>query len=398
MLINNEVAERESQELMSLINRVDNYLNTKKTRIILNKEITTQTIEIGFIKDRFIILLKQLDDKAKEITVKKPILIDLKDKLSLLEPKLKSEEVQYLKLKEMQDKIEDKQRIIEERRIKTNHLNTEIESLSLTLDKLNKDYEAALNRKKEIEIEKNTFESQKHSLIEDIKVMKNTDDLLKGLIPDGLDAHTFSGVVNNIETLVKKYVSEINFTIETIERDVSSKKFEIANKDKERESLLDQKEELLEEIKSLESFRITDDQRETALAEINQLREKANEISGIIEKKEIDVQHSDYELMGIEETLKIEKDFESFYFDRYTYLNQLKKDISQLKDVNREMERLKDDTKLLKVKEEINKKALDETAAVLDEAVNINNILNSKITQYKALFDELNGILKGQQS
>lgn len=395
MLTLNEVTEKESLELMSLINRVDNYLGTRKTRSLLKSEITTQSIEIGFIRDRDNLLKTQLDEVTREIESRRPILTDLKNKLSVLEPELKAAETEYLNLKQMQDEIESKQTIIEQRKTAVTLLNKEIENITAILDKVNREYDGALNRKAEIDQEKSTFDLRKSNLEEEIKVMKNTDELLKGIIPDDLNADVFAGVVNNIEALVKKYVEEIQFTIETIESDISRKRFDIENKDSERDALLSQKDELLGEIEILEPFRLSDDQKEKVLEDINKLRDKADEISNIIEKKESDFQHIEYELMEVEESLQSERDFESEYFDRYAFLNQLKKDMSQLRDINAEMERLNDETKSLRVKENVNRKALNDTTSVNDEAENINQAINSTINEYKEIFAELDSLLKG---
>ena len=395
MLTLNEVTEKESLELMSLINRVDNYLGTRKTRSLLKSEITTQSIEIGFIRDRDNLLKTQLDEVTREIESRRPILTDLKNKLSVLEPELKAAETEYLNLKQMQDEIESKQTIIEQRKTAVTLLNKEIENITAILDKVNREYDGALNRKAEIDQEKSTFDLRKSNLEEEIKVMKNTDELLKGIIPDDLNADVFAGVVNNIEALVKKYVEEIQFTIETIESDISRKRFDIENKDSERDALLAQKDELLGEIEILEPFRLSDDQKEKVLEDINKLRDKADEISNIIEKKESDFQHIEYELMEVEESLQSERDFESEYFDRYAFLNQLKKDMSQLRDINAEMDRLNDETKSLRVKENVNRKALNDTTSVNDEAENINQAINSTINEYKEIFAELDSLLKG---
>ncbi|MBF0541097.1 MAG: hypothetical protein HQK91_06570 [Nitrospirae bacterium] len=390
-----EVTESESLELMSLINRVDNYLVTRKTRTLLRTEIADAFNDIGFTQDRYSLLIKQLEEINNEIAIKNPILMDLKTKLSVLEPQLKTAEHDYINLKKMQDEIETKKGVIEEKKTQVNLIKTENENLSLILDKVNKEYNDALNKKKEIDVEKNAFIQRKEGLIEDIQVMKNTDDLLRGLIPDGLSADVMSGVVNNIEVIVKKYMGEIEFTIETIEQEISRKRFEIENKDSEKQQLLEEQEELLSEIEALEPYRLSDDQKEEVLSEINQLREKAEEISITNEKKELDFQRIEYELMGVEENLKAEKDFETLYFDRYTYMSQLKQDISKIRDVNAEINRLKDETRLLKVKEDLNKKAFDETAAIKEEADNVSKSLSLRIEEYKEIFDGLDGILKG---
>jgi chromosome segregation ATPase len=390
-----EVTERESLELMGLINRVDNYLVTRKTRTLLKSDIASALVEIGFTQDRYALVVKHLGEINSEIDSKKPILTDLNNKLSVLEPQLKDAEMQYLNLKKMQEEIETKKDAVEEKKATVNRLKKETEELTLILDKINAEYEFASNRKSEIDAECSAFDSRKASLEEEVKVMRNTDDLLKGLIPEGLSAEVMSGVVNNIEVVVKKYMGEIEFTIELIEGEISRKRLEIENKDLESRALIEERDGLSSEIMALEPFRLSDEQREKVLAEINQLRDTADEISTLNEKKEMDFQHIEYELMGVEENLQTERDFESHYFDRYAYMSQLKKDISELRDVNAEINRLKDETRLLKVKEDVSRHAYDEIAAVRDEAGNINIDMSSKIDQFKEILVELDQIIKG---
>jgi chromosome segregation ATPase len=374
--------------LQDLVEKVAHQLNVKKEMEILSCEIPKERNEIEYLRGRTGAARKRLDETENAIKEMQLRMAEPKGKLTHLEEERQLAVEQYDRLKEIQKDIEGKLSKLPKIKAEIRKFSDEVQKSSGRLQSLQSSYDEALQRKERLGQECESFKAKVTKLEEEIPVMKNTRDILRGKQPEHFDADTFETIKGDVEMTVESYVSEVEGEIEGIKKETSSLNARLDAKQEEEGALLSKKGHLQETIEGLRTHIGEDKNRETLMTEFAKLERQRNEIAREAEQKKKEVNRIESALKSVDDRLGRERQIESDSNKRRSYLISRKGEMGNLESVADEIQRLKDEIQRLNMDSEV-KRTLHETIKRLNEEVDpTRRQLHSTFEEYKRVFGE----------
>jgi DNA repair exonuclease SbcCD ATPase subunit len=202
--------------LQDLVEKVAHQLNVKKEMEILSCEIPKERNEIEYLRGRTGAARRRLDETENAIKEMQLRMAEPKRKLTRLEKERQLAVERYDRLKEIERDIEGKLSKLPKIKAEIRKLSDEVRKSSGRLRSLQSSYDEALQRKERLGQECESFKTKLTKLEEEIPVMRNTRDILRGKQPEHFDADTFETIKGDVEMIVESYVSEVEGEIEGI--------------------------------------------------------------------------------------------------------------------------------------------------------------------------------------
>ena len=374
--------------LQDLVEKVVHKLNVKKEMEILSSEIPKERNETEYLRGRTAATGKRLDETEKAIKEMQLRIAEPKRKLTRLEKERQLVVEEYNRLKEIERDIEGKLSKLPKIKTEIRKLAEDVRKSSLRLRSLQSSRHEVLQRKERLEQESKSFKTKLTKLEEEIPVMKNTRDILRGKQPEHFDADTFETIQGDVEMIVESYVSEFEGEIERIKNEMSSLNTRIDAKQEEEGALLSKKGHLQETIGELRTQIGEDINRETLITELAKLEGQKNELARGTEQKKKEVNRIESALKSMDDRLGRERQINSDSEERHSYLTSRKKEMGNLESVADEIQRLKDEIQRLNMDSAVNR-TLHETIKRLNEEVDpTRGQLRSTLEEYKRVFGE----------
>lgn len=383
--------------LQGLVEKVVLQLNVKKEMEDLSSQIPKERNEIEYLRGRTAATRKRLDETEKAIKEVQLRIAEPKGKLTGLEKERQLAVEEYDRLKEIERDIEGKLSYLPKIRAEIRKLAEDVRESSGRLQSLQSSHDEALQRKERLGQECESFKAKLTKLEEEIPVMRNTRDILKGKRPEHFDADTFEAVQGDVEMIVENYVSEVEGEIERIKNEMSSLNTRIDAKQEEEGALLSKRGHLQETIEELRTQIGEDIDRETLMTELAKLEGQKNELARGAEQKKKEVSRTESALKSIDDRLGRERQINSDSEERHSYLTSRKKEMDNLESVADEIQRLENEIQRFNMDSEVNR-TLHETIKRLNEGVGpTRRELLSSLEEYKRVFGEfereINGLL-----
>jgi chromosome segregation ATPase len=377
--------------LQDLVEKVAHQLNVKKEMEILSCEIPKERNEIEYLRGRTGAARRRLDETENAIKEMQLRMAEPKRKLTRLEKERQLAVERYDRLKEIERDIEGKLSKLPKIKAEIRKLSDEVRKSSGRLRSLQSSYDEALQRKERLGQECESFKTKLTKLEEEIPVMRNTRDILRGKQPEHFDADTFETIKGDVEMIVESYVSEVEGEIEGIKKETSSLNARLDAKQGEEGALLSKKGHLQETIEELRTHIGEDKNRETLIAELAKLEGQKNEHAREEEQKRKEVNRIESALKSVDDRLGRERQIESDSKKRHSYLISRKKEMGNLKNVADEIQRLKDEIQRVNMDSEVNR-TLHETIKRLNGDIDpTRRQLHSTLEEYKRVFGEFEG-------
>ncbi len=374
--------------LKDLGEKMAHQLNVKKEMEILSCEIPKERNEIEYLRGRTGANGRRLDETENAIKEMQLRMAEPKRKLTRLEKERQLAVERYDRLKEIQKDIEGKLSKLPKIKAEIRKLSDEVRKSSGRLQSLQSSYDEALQRKERLGQECESFKAKLTKLEEEIPVMRNTKDILRGKRPEHFDADTFQTIQGDVEMIVESYVSEVEGEIERIKKETSSLNARLDAKQEEEGALLSKKGHLQETIEGLRTHIGEDKNREALMTEFAKLEGQRYELAGEVEQKKQEISRMESATKSVDDRLRREGEIDFDSKKRHSYLISRKQVMGNLENVADEIQRLKNEIERLNMDSEVNR-TLHETIKKLNEDVDpTRKQLRSTLKGYNMVFGE----------
>jgi len=382
-----KTTELKKKEILDFVGKVSSYLHAKKKKEILAFEIVNNNKEIEYIRDRIAMVRERLDEKRNAVREIELRMTEPGDKLVSLQSERQAAKDEYARLKDIQRDIEKNPAVLEEKRLQVKDLTQDVRKASKKLEALQSAHQEALTRRNQVKEEIKVHKARVGTLEEEIGVMADTRDILNGRMPERIGVNDFPDFQSDdIEATVRKYVAEVNGTIEDIGNEISALKVQIDERRIEEEALSPKKARLQRRVEKLGSCITTDKDTESLTAEVRGLEQDCDRLGREIKMKGEELKHIEAGITELENGLKREREFESDSMERLEYLTARKREMDAIENIGNEMERLKNEIQRLNAEAEANKNFQDITEHVKEDVEAINRSLRSAVEESKELF------------
>jgi len=383
-----ETPDPKAEWLQDLVEKVGYQLDVRKEMENLAYEIPKDTKEIEYLRGRTAAVRKRLDETEKPIKEMQLRMAEPKRKLTCLQKERQLAVEEYDRLKELERDMEGKLLKLPKIQAEIRKLAEDVRKSSGRLRSLQSSHHEVLQRRERLGRECKSFEAKLTSLEEEIPVMRNTRDILRGKRPEHFDADTFEKIQGDVEMLVESYVSEVEGEIERIKKETSSLNARLDAKQEEEGTLLSKKGNLQKTIEGLRAHIGKDKNRETLVTELAKLERQNNELAGEVEKKEKGISRMESATKSVDDRLRREREINFDSKKRHSYLISRKQEMGTLENVADEIQGLKDEIQRLNMDSEANR-AFHETIKKLNEDVDpTRKQLRSTLEEYKRVFGE----------
>ncbi len=383
-----ETPDLKEESLQDLVEKVVHQLNIKKEMEVLSSQIPKERNEIEYLRGRTAAARKRLDETENAIKEMRLRMAEPKRKLTHLQKERQLVVEEYDRLKEIKKDIEGKLPRLPKIQAEIMKLAEDVRKSSGRLRSLQSSHDEALQRKERLGQECESFKAKLAKLEEEIPVMRNARDILRGKRPEHFDADTFETIQGDVETVVESYVSEVEGEIERIKNETSSLNARLDAKQREEGALLSKKGHLQKTIEGLRTHIGEDKNRETLMTELAKLERQRNELAAEAEQKKREISRMESAIKSMDDRLRRERQIDSDSKKRHSYLISRKKEMGNLENVADEIQRLKDEVQRLNMDSEVNR-TLHETIKRLNEEVGpTRKQLRSTLEEYNRVFGE----------
>jgi len=377
--------------LQDLVENVVHQLNKKKEMEILSSQIPKERNEIEYLRGRNAAARKRLDETENAIKEMQLRMAEPKRKLTRFEKERQLAVEQYNSLTEIVREIEGKLSHLPKINAEIRKLAEDVRKSSINLRSLQSSYDEALQRKERLGQECESLKAKLTKLEEEIPVMRNARDILRGKRPEHFDADTFEAIQGDVEMIFKSYLSEVEGEIERIKNEMSSLNERLDAKQGEEVALLSKKGHLQETIEGLRAHIGEDKNRETLMTELAKLEGQRNELAGEVEQKKQEISRMESATKSVDDRLRREGEIDFDSKKRHSYLISRKQVMGNLENVADEIQRLKNEIETLNMDSEVNR-TLHETIKKLNEDVDpTRKQLRSTLKEYNMVFGEFEG-------
>ncbi len=377
--------------LQDLVENVVHQLNVKKEMEILSSQIPKERNEIEYLRSRNAAARKRLDETENAIKEMQLRMAEPKRKLTRFEKERQLAVEQYNSLTEIVRDIEGKLSHLPKIKSEIRKLAEDVRKSSINLRSLQSSHHEALQRKERLGQECESFKAKLTKLEEEIPVMRNTKDILRGKRPEHFDADTFQTIQGDVEMIFKSYAGEVEGEIERIKNEMFSLNERLDAKQGEEVALLSKKGHLQETIEGLRAHIGEDKNRETLMTELAKLEGQRNELAGEVEQKKQEISRMESATKSVDDRLRREGEIDFDSKKRHSYLISRKQVMGNLENVADEVQRLKNEIERLNMDSEVNR-TLHETIKKLNEDVDpTRKQLRSTLKEYNMVFGEFEG-------
>ncbi|MBW1675560.1 MAG: hypothetical protein JRF30_03315 [Deltaproteobacteria bacterium] len=382
-----KTTELKKKEILDFVGRVSSYLHAKKKKEILAFEIVNNNKEAEYIRDRIAMVRERLDEKRNAVREIELRLSEPGNKLVSLQYERQAAKDEYARLKDIQRHIEKNPAVLKEKRLQVKDLTQDVRKASKKLEALQSGHQEALARRNQVEEEIKVHKARVGTLEEEIGVMADTRDILNGRMPERIGVDDFPDFQSDdIEATVRKYIAEVNGTIDGIGNEISALKVQIDERRIEEEALSPKKARLQRRVEKLGSCITTDKDTESLTAEVRSLEQNCDRLGREIKVKGEELKHIEAGITELENGLKRERELESAFMERLEYLTARKREMDAIENIGNEMGRLKNEIQRLNAEAEANKNFQDITEQVKEAVETINRSLRSAVEGYNQVF------------
>jgi len=384
-------AALKDKRLRDFLNTVESHLHVSKEKQILVSEIRKTAIEIQYIEDKIAIGRTKLQNTEKASSEPEARLREAEQELSRIRKERESAESEYEKLREIERDIEGKQAVLPDMIVQIAHVRGDVSKLSAKLKALQSSHQESLAKQETLEKEMGELKTRSSALENEIPVMRNTRDVLIGILPEGFDADTFDEIQDQgeIEKAINDYISEVNGLMESLEKERSDLNTVIAEKDTQQKSLLSKKEDLEEKIKDLTEEVGGEVEIEAVLDEVKRLRDEKERLGAECEAMMKERDQLESSIKSIDDELEQGKKLERELTERYTYLASRKQEMDRFDDIDAQIQRLHEEMQKCDMDSNVNDKLIEITSEIKEDIGLMNKKLQSALEDYGKIFGEL---------
>jgi chromosome segregation ATPase len=377
------------KRLSNFLDTAGAHLHASRNEQILVAEIRKATIENQYIEDKVAIGRAQLQKTTKAIGETEIRLREAEKELSRIRKERAAAEGEHEKLQATEREIQSKRAILADTEKQIAHVHGDVRRLSARFKAVQSTHRNGLVKQETLEEEMGTIGIRSSALEKGLPVMRNTRDLLVGILPEGLDADTFDELYNQgkIEKAINDYIAEVNEHMERLEKERSDLNRQIDEKDVQQRAFLSRKDDLEGKVKDLTAEVGGEAEVETVIDEVKRLRDEKERLGDECEAMMKEGDQLESNIKSLDDELEVGKKLEQDLTERYAYLTSRKQEMDQFDDMEAEIKRLQKEMQKCERDSSVND-TLTEIIGDIKEYVGlINGKLRYAVKDYNEQFD-----------
>jgi chromosome segregation ATPase len=384
------------KRLHSFLDTAGSHLNASRKKQIFAAEIRKTRREIQYIEDKVAIArtqVRKITEASKENEVR---LRGAEKELSRIRKEMESAESEYETLRAIEKNLENKRKILPGTKRRIAHVREDISKLSARFEELQSTHRERLVVKEDLEKEMGRLKTRLTRLENEIPVMRNTRDILVGLMPEVFDSDSFRVIQDQgeIENAINDYVTEVKERIEILQKDTSELSTQIDQRHSEQKPFLSRKEHLEGKVKDLAEEVGGEVEKATIEDEVNRLQDEKGRLVAESEQMTKETNRLDTSIKSLDDELEQGKQLDRDLMERYTYLTSRKQEMDEFDDIDAEIERLQKEMQKCDRGSNVNDKLIEITDYIKQEVGFMNGKLRSALEDYNEAFRRFSNLLK----
>nr|ASQ41173.1 magnetosome protein Mad22 [Candidatus Magnetananas rongchenensis] len=384
-------------------------LNALQVKQALRSEMLKMSGEIEYLEDKISVQHKSMNAISDSLNDFERKIVDLKKDKSKLEREKRSSKGEYDKLGEIEQGIQNKLAVLPKIRKEMKIMRDKVISSTLEYKDLKNELDRIQLENEHMDGETRTIKKKVKTLEEEIPVLKNTRDILRGMVPDNESSESFHGLQTDHTKALEKYMNEVREQVDRVSAENKKLKKVIAERKGVIKSLTSEKDGLQKKVDAkhseIKGFFKDHDKFDAVYAQLTQraggrlkktsivndisssqgLRKKlvseVTEISSTIKKLELEIKKQD-------SIMDREKELEASTAERLKYLKDVQADMERLADVEEELTRLKSEISNNEQNSKMYAKLIETYEEVKDEIESLNIELQALIDNNNEVYNE----------
>ncbi|NVM21017.1 MAG: hypothetical protein HWN68_04485 [Desulfobacterales bacterium] len=382
-------ADLKDKRLRDFLDAAGSHLHASKEKQILVDEIRKTRMEIEYIENRVDIVREQLQ-KTTESASETEILLQAAEKeLSRIRKERRIAGSEYETLKAIEKDVESKRAVLPDIKRQIRRLRGDVSKLSARFNKLQSADRVSLAEKESLEKKVGVLKTKSSGLETELPVIKNTRDILVGLMPDGFDLDTFDEIQDrgDVEKAINDYVTEVKDQIDKLEKEASGLNTQIEEKHAQEKPLLSKKEDLEGKVEDLTAQVGGEVEKAPIVDEVNGLQAEKERLAAESEQMMKETNQLNLSIKNLDDELKQGTKFKQDLIERYVYLTSRKEEIEALDDIEAEIERIHNEIQKHDRNSSVDDKLVEIINDIKQDIGLINGKLRSAVKEYNEQFD-----------
>ena len=390
-------ADFKDKRLQSFLDTAGSHLHASKKKQVLTTEIRKDRMEIQYIEDKIPIARTQVR-KAREASKETEIrLREAEKELAHIRKEREAAQSEYETLRAIEKDLEGKRVILPGIKRQIAHVREDISKLSARFKELQSTHREWLVEKEDLEKEMGSLKTRLGGLENEIPVMRNTREILVGVMPEGFEPDAFHAIQDHgeIEKAINDFVTEVKEQIDKLEKEASGLNTQIDEKHSREKPLLSRKEHLKGKVKDLTAEVGGEVEKATIEDEVNRLRDEKERLVAESERMTKETNGLDTSINSMDDELEQGKKLERDLMERYTYLTSRKQEMDEFDDMDAEIERLQKEMQKCDRDSNVNDKLFEITDDIKQDVGSINGKLQSALKDYNEQVDAFMNTVSG---
>ena len=372
-----------NDRLYTILEKVDAVLAERRTRKTLLSELLKAQYDIEFLENKIGMVQGNLQRETPELVILKESSEKAAITFSRLVKERETAEAKYFRVKIYEKDFNAKIAILPKINEETFRLSGRVGKLKSECKAQDTNFHKVVSKKEKFRTEIIELNQKIETLIEKMPIMKNTKDIILGLMPSDFDKDSYETLQGNFEKNLKNYIDEINSEINTINQRVSDLKELQENEKSLQIVLLAENADLDDKYNSILSDIGGETDKSKVLATLNQLKSQKDNLITDSERLTNAIDRIKSEIVGLDENLAHEKTVKAELMQQDTYLTSLKLELDGIDDINAQIQFQKEKSLNLTAEAEtLNRK--------IDLVSKINQELDTTTDQLQIIYEDHN--------
>lgn len=375
--------------LQDFIEEVSTQLSVRREIDTLSARIPREDIEIGYLTFKGETALKRLDETQEtidDIVARKP---EFQEEIGRIRRQRQSAIEAYDRLKGKETRVAGILDDLPGMRNEIEEMEKGIRKASQELAALQENHEKLLHRKEILDQECSDFRAEIKSVEEETAVMKTTRDIIGGSRPDTIDSDVFDSLQDDVAATVEAYLEEMGDETDNIKGDITRLDGQLADEETKEKTLRTKKTDLQALLDDLRTQVEPSPDKDALEAEVDALKKNEDEIASNTRETREEIRLLETELETLDRTAAVEREGLDSVERRISDLMPIKQEMSKFDNLDREIERLKNETVRLIVDSQADRAQGDVIGTINSEMESTRRQLLASIDTYTEKIETL---------
>lgn len=375
--------------LQDFIEEVSTQLSVRREIDALSARIPREDIEIGYLTFKGETALKRLDETQEaidDIVARKP---EFQEEIGRIRRQRQSAIEAYDRLKGKETRVAGILDDLPGMRNEIEEMEKGIRKASQELAALQENHEKLLHRKEILDQECSDFRAEIKSVEEETAVMKTTRDIIGGSRPDTIDSDVFDSLQDDVAATVEAYLEEMGDETDNIKGDITRLDGQLADEETKEKTLRTKKTDLQALLDDLRTQVEPSPDKDALEAEVDALKKNEDEIASNTRETREEIRLLETELETLDRTAAVEREGLDSVERRISDLMPIKQEMSKFDNLDREIERLKNETVRLIVDSQADRAQGDVIGTINSEMESTRRQLLASIDTYTEKIETL---------